>query len=637
MNASVGEVPFKIAGTNRRLIAFAAYALAINLGYVCAYLLRFEWTFPVGYVRLYWLTLPILEVIRLGCAQYFRLATSRWRFVSTGDIAKLAVATATGTVLFFLVTRVLPGPLHVPRSVVLFEAVLSANFVAGLWLTYRIGFEQMRRRRAENGEHTRLVIIIGAGEAGCLLAREIQRFPTGYRLVGMVDDDPLKQGTMLYGITVDGPTTDLRRIVARTHAEELIIAMPSATPAELRRIVERCEPTELPFKVLPGIAEVLRGDVRMQRVREVRIEDLLGREPIQLELPELADDLRGRTVLITGAAGSIGSELARQVALHEPALLVLLDQAETDLFYLEMDLRDRHPGLRIHAVVGDIVDAGCVERVFAEYEPERVYHAAAYKHVPMMEGNAAEAVRNNVIGTARVAAAAGRHRTEKFILISTDKAVRPSSVMGATKRLAELVVLELQEQFPDTGYAAVRFGNVLGSNGSVIPVFRRQLAAGKPLTVTDPEVTRFFMTIPEAVQLILQASLPPEVRGRIAMLEMGDPIRIAELARNLVRLSGKGTRGTPDIVFTGLRPGEKLHEELVAPDEECIPTALPKINLVLTHSDFSGSMLERVSEWERALEEGREAVVLSGLARLFPTVGPRLRAPRGVAEKVAAD
>jgi FlaA1/EpsC-like NDP-sugar epimerase len=335
-------------------------------------------------------------------------------------------------------------------------------------------------------------------------------------------------------------------------------------------------------------------------------------------LPELAADLRGRRVLITGAAGSIGSELARQVALHCPATLVLFDQAETDLFYIGMELREKHPDLALVQVIGDIVDPAAVERVFQVHQPERVYHAAAYKHVPMMECNQREAILNNVIGTWRVADAAGRHSVNKFVLVSTDKAVQPVSVMGATKRLAELVVLELQERYLGTTYAAVRFGNVLGSNGSVLPIFKRQLESGKPLTVTDPEATRYFMTIQEAVQLILQASLLPEMRGSIAMLEMGEPVRIEDLAKNLLHLAGLDDSHGGRIVYTGLRPGERLHEQLLAPDEQTTPTAIPKVRLVFANGDFGGAVCQGIEGWERAFRNGAGNEVLVSLKTLFP-------------------
>ncbi|MFI5212933.1 MAG: polysaccharide biosynthesis protein [Gemmatimonadales bacterium] len=605
---------YETAYSFRKLVAFTLYSGAAAVSYLLAYLIRFDFTFRPAYVVAFWASLPILLAIRVACSMFFRLSTGRWRFIGARDVIRLMAATSVGTVLFFTIAQALPLDPAIPRSVVLIEWVLTSFLTAGMWIVYRLAYEQWRHHLSGfNGSATR-ALIVGAGEAGILLAREMGRFPTGYRPIGLVDDDPSKWGMVLQGLEVIGSTRDLKVIAEVEHAEEIIIAVPSAPPAELRRIVETCESTGLKFKVLPGIAEVLAGDIRLNQLRDVRIEDLLGRDPIQLTLPELATELSGSSVLITGAAGSIGSELARQIALHGPASLVLFDQAETDLFYLELELREKHPGVRLAAVVGDVVETAAVEKVFREHRPDRVFHAAAYKHVPMMEGNPREAVRNNVVGTWRVADAAGRHGAEKFVLVSTDKAVRPVSIMGATKRLAELVVLELQEQHHDTTYAAVRFGNVLGSNGSVIPIFKRQLAAGKPLTVTHPEATRFFMTIPEAVQLILQASLLPEVRGSIAMLEMGEPVRIADLANNLLELSGLKRSSGDRIVYTGLRPGERLHEQLVAPNEETERTGHAKVRIVRTRNRSGKPVLGLLEEWERLLAKGDEAAVLTAMA-----------------------
>ncbi|HEX6133073.1 MAG TPA: polysaccharide biosynthesis protein [Longimicrobiales bacterium] len=362
------------------------------------------------------------------------------------------------------------------------------------------------------------------------------------------------------------------------------------------------------------------GAEPMARLRACRMEDLLGRAPVELMLPELALDLAGRRVLITGAAGSIGSELARQVARHHPGNLVLFDRDETQLFYLELELEAAHPDLRLTAVIGDITDRVAVARAFQRYRPARVFHAAAYKHVPMMETNAREALRNNVIGAYHVASVSGAYGAEKFVLMSTDKAVRPCSVMGASKRLAELAVLGLQDAYPDTAYCGVRFGNVLGSRGSVLPIFLRQVEADLPLTVTHPDVTRYFMTIPEAVQLILQATLLPAIRGNLAMLEMGEPVRIVELAQNFLRLIGRENGNGHGIVFTGLRPGERLHEELVAPDEATLATSVPKVRLLMTPRTLNGSggIGRLMPRWTRLIEAGAEAEVLTYLRKHFP-------------------
>jgi FlaA1/EpsC-like NDP-sugar epimerase len=599
---------------HRPALALAAYAGLVAASFGAAFLLRFEFRVPDVHRDAFFMTLPLLVGIRLLAFTGLRLTKGRWRYAGTVDMVRLLVAVLAGTAAFALVAPLLPLPAPVPRAVILLETLLTSYLIGGVWLAYRLGYEQLRRHAGQNGDAPRRVLIVGAGEAGNLLARELRRSATGYRLLGFIDDDPTKLGTTVQGTLVLGTHRQLPRIAEATAAEEILLAIPRASEGEVRRVVEACRDTGLPMKFLPGIAAVLAGEVRLDQLREVRIEDLLGREPVHLELPELAADLGGKCVLITGAAGSIGSELARQVALHKPGTLVLFDQAETDTFYLELELRDRHPELNLVPVIGDITHQATVERVFRQYTPDRVFHAAAYKHVPMMECNAAEAMRNNVIGTWRVADAAGRHGAGTFVLVSTDKAVRPVNVMGATKRLAEVAVLELQGTYPATRYGAVRFGNVLGSNGSVLPVFKKQLAEGKPLTVTHPDVTRFFMTIPEAVQLILQASLLPGLRGRIAMLEMGEPVRILDLARNLLRLSGARGRGNERITFSGLRPGEKLHEELSAPEERTVPTAIDKIRLLETTWDPRAPLEPRIRAWADRLDAATHEALEAQLA-----------------------
>lgn len=603
---------------HRKLVALSAYGAIALAAYAFAVLLRFEFAWPQAFTGVFAASAGLLVAIRVALASLFRLSTGRWRYVSTDDVARLFASTTAGTFVFFVVTRLVPYLVAVPRSVIAVEWVLTTFMTAGLWLGYRLTFEKLRLRLAVTAANPKRVLVLGAGEAGRMLVHEMRRFPTGYQPVGFVDDDAMKWGTTLHGVSVIGGIHDVPSIARAAEADELIIAIPSATPEEFRRIVELCEETELGFKTLPGIAEVLDGGAHLYQLRDVRLEDLLGRDPIELELPELAEELRRKSVLVTGAAGSIGSELSRQIALHHPGCLILLDQSETPLVDLDRELSDRFPGMEKFAVVGDVADEATMERVFETHEPDQVFHAAAYKHVPIMEENASEAIRNNVVGTWRVAEAAGRYGAAKFVLVSTDKAVRPANVMGATKRLAERVVLQCQERFPETSYAAVRFGNVLGSNGSVIPLFRRQLAAGQPLTVTHPDVTRYFMTIPEAVQLILQASLLPDLRGHIAMLDMGDPVRVVDLARNLLRLSGNARRIGRDIVFTGLRPGEKLHEELIAPDEIATETAIPQVRLLVNPSSdrhLGPDMAEQWSEW---LGNGGAHRVLDEFAQLFP-------------------
>jgi FlaA1/EpsC-like NDP-sugar epimerase len=620
MRVLVGLVR-RLRFAHRGGVAMSAYGGIAATSYLLAYLLRFEFPIPEAYATTFLVTLPLIVGIRLVCARFFKLSTTRWRYAGISDVMRLATATAAGTVGFLLISGLLPLATSIPLSIILAEGLFTAAATAAVWTGYRASFEHLKSRQHDGLERKR-ALIVGAGEAGSMLAREMRRLATGYWPVGYVDDDPRMWGTRLDGLEVIGSPQDLPAIATSLQVQEIIIAVPSAAPEQLRRLVELSEQAGLPCKVLPGIASVFHGNVRVNQLRDVQIEDLLGRDPVELELPELADDIEGRCVLITGAAGSIGSELARQVALHRPATLVILDHAETELFYLELELRENHPELRLEVVIGDVVDRGAVDRVFRRCAPDHVYHAAAYKHVPMMEGNLREAIRNNVCGTQIIAEAAGRHGALKFLLVSTDKAVRPSSVMGASKRLAEMVVIELQNNHPETSYGAVRFGNVLGSNGSVIPIFKRQLAAGKPLTVTHPDTTRYFMTIPEAVQLILQASLLPELRGSIAMLEMGEPVRIADLAHNLLRLSGIDGRNGDRVVYTGLRPGEKLHEELVAPDEQSRETPIAKVRIVSSTPRPVHLTRLLLPKWEAALEEGRDEWVAASLQELFPGLSP---------------
>ncbi len=610
----------------RSITILSVYAAIASFAYATAYLLRFEFNVPAEAASLFITTLPALLAIRIICDYGLKLSHRRLRFAGSQDALLLALANAVGSlILYFLssTTQIIP---LIPRSVIIIEWTLTTYLTASLWIVYRRLLHSVQLLNTQRAD-TKRMLIVGAGEAGNLLAREMLRFPATYRPVGFLDDDPTKWRTILHGLTVFGPTSQIARWAKETNADEVAIAAPSASPADLRAIVERCEAADLQFKVLPGIREVLAGQVNLQQLRPLRIEDLLGREPVDLELPDLLEDLEGETVLITGAAGSIGSELARQISLHSPARLVLLDQAETPLFFLERELRDRFCDLSIVAVVADITDPVAVESVFRENLPSRVFHAAAYKHVPMMQRNLREALRNNTLGTWYVADAAGRYGSAKFVLVSTDKAVRPTTVMGATKRLAEMVVLEIQQHYRETAYVAVRFGNVLGSAGSVVEVFQRQIQNGDPLTVTHAGVTRYFMTIPEAVQLILKASLLPEARGQILMLEMGDPILILDLAKNLLRLSGAQLSRYP-VVFTGLRDGEKLHEELVAPGEQTQPTRSEKVRVVAPSDILPLNVCSCLQRWETDFRDGNERAVFAALTSMFPDlVNVAARAP----------
>ena len=590
---------------HRRGVALLVYALLI----LAATVLASAFSVGLDFLAVVWtdavLMGGLLVLVRLPLYWRVQLSIGRWRFVGVGEVIRLAGATVLGSIVVGILAMVLPW-FNATVSVMLLEIVLSVMLISGVWISYRALFEYARRLSGLNGNGSgrghakrRRILVAGAGEAGRMIVHQMLRSGQNVAIVGFVDDDPLKWGTAIHGKEVIGPTEDLAAIVEYERVDELLIAMPTTEPEKLRHIVDACSEIDIGFRVLPGLDEVLRGRVSLDQVRKIRIDDLLGRDPIQLELPELGAELRGKTVLITGAAGSIGSELARQIVLYNPRQLILLDQAESPLYFIERELVDKKSDTRIVPVIADILDRKEMRMVFAQWSPDRVFHAAAYKHVPMMECNVRQAVRNNVLGTWQVAELAGESGAEKFVLVSTDKAVRPSSVMGATKRLAELLILAFARRYLHTDWYAVRFGNVLGSAGSVVPVFQQQLENGQPLTVTHEEMTRYFMTIPEAVQLVLQSSLISEACGNIAMLEMGEPVKILDLARSMIRLSGRTEGHDATIEITGMRPGEKLHEELSAPRESPEPTGIEKV-MILRNGDM-GTALGEAEEMIRSL------------------------------------
>jgi FlaA1/EpsC-like NDP-sugar epimerase len=574
----------ELAQRYRRIVAALVYVGITSCSLTLSFLARIDFALGSMLDLAFGQALALLALIRLGVNYQFGLGLSRWRYVGTRDFIRLLSATTVGSIIFLGLSWGLGvlGSIGIP--VVLLEWVLTGYITGGVWVAYRLLFEFSRVRQ---GAKQRRVLVLGAGEAGQLLVAQMLRSSAGYLPVGILDDDITKKGTRIHGVEVLGKTDDVEALASNLEVEEIVIGIPSATADELRKIVNNCEPIDLPLKILPGMDEVLDGDASLSQLRRVEVEDLLGRDPIRLELPELEENIKGQTVLVTGAAGSIGSELARQIAINAPRKLILYDQAETPLYYLELELLDLAPDLEIVPIVASVTDQDAVTQVFETYRPQKVYHAAAYKHVPLMEQNPRSAALTNILGTYLVGLAAARAGAQAFVLVSTDKAVRPSNVMGATKQAAERAVLHLQEQYPDTSFGAVRFGNVLGSSGSVIPLFERQLEREEPLTLTDENVTRYFMTIPEAVQLILKASLLDLFPGHVAMLDMGEPVRILDLARNMLRLSGRPFRLGENVIITGLRPGEKMHEELSAPDETVHATEERRVFLVETSKGFS--------------------------------------------------
>ncbi|MGH7664859.1 MAG: polysaccharide biosynthesis protein [Gemmatimonadaceae bacterium] len=602
----------------RKVALAALQILLVCVSYALAFLLRFEWNFPEGYIGMFLATLPWLILFRLLAFAYFRLHRGWWRYVGMRDLVALVKAVTVSSLMF---TAALVFLGHYgdgfPRSLVIIDAMLTVGLVGGVRFALRAARES---RRPGRPKRTRRALIIGAGDAGELLLREMHNNPRlGYVPVGFLDDDKRKEGFQIHGVDVLGNTRRLSDVLTTTPADEIIIAIPSASRDEMQQLVNRCIETELPFKIVPAIAALSDGRVQVSQLRPVRVEDLLGREPVTLDADLIRADIAGRRVLITGAGGSIGSELARQIAGFSPACITLVERSENALYLVEQELRRRHPELDVRARICDVSDSADLDGAFRDARPQLVYHAAAFKHVPMMENHIRHAVFNNVFGTLHVARAAQGHGA-KLVLISTDKAVAPCNVMGATKRLAERLVLSLNTN-GDNHFVIVRFGNVLGSNGSVVPLFKEQIADGGPVTVTHPDATRYFMTIPEAVQLVLQAATLQEARNRIAMLEMGQPVKIVDLARNLIRLSGMEPDVEISIVYTGLRSGEKLHEQLTSDTEETLPTRSEKIRLVRTERpSVSARDLEVL---QRAVEGRDDRAILRRLQELVPEYSPQ--------------
>jgi FlaA1/EpsC-like NDP-sugar epimerase len=502
-----------------------------------------------------------------------------------------------------------------PRSVLAIDLILTVLFVGGTRFAVRAYTEGAQRGTAELN-----TLIVGAGRAGSTIARELKRnSQLNLKPVGFIDDDPSKHGIRIHGLTVLGPSDCMSEILRRLRIRCVLIAIPSASGSQIEQIIAKCRQCKVDFKILPPFSRHISGGrSSIANLRNARLEDLLGRQPVQIDLASIRNQLEGKVLLITGAGGSIGSELSRQVCDFAPREVILVDRSENALFQLGLDLSTSRPQQHFAPVIADIQDVSAMRETFALHRPDIVFHAAAYKHVPLMEQSCFQAVTNNIFGTYNVALVARQFGCKNFVMISSDKAVKPTNVMGVTKRIAELIILGLQ--YEHTRYVAVRFGNVLGSNGSVVPIFQQQIAAGGPVTVTHPEARRFFMTIPEAVQLVLQASTMG-VASDIFVLEMGQQIRITDMARNLIRLSGLEPDQDIPIIYTGLRPGEKLFEELMLDGEGVKPTSHPKIRVL----DGGPVSFEQVQLWLDELSALVEAKNVYGLIQTFQRIVPEYK------------
>ncbi|MDB4951348.1 MAG: UDP-N-acetylglucosamine 4,6-dehydratase [Gemmatimonadetes bacterium] len=610
---------------SRRALILGLHLALVPLAYWIAFQLRFDFAVPREQMARFYDTLPYLLAIRMGAFAVFGLYHGWWRHVGMRDLTDLVKAITLSSGLFLLTLFFRAELSAYPRSILCLDWAAALMVFGGIRFAGRAFREQrFSLGRVARGKRT---LVIGAGIAADRFIRHCHQDGGGKAYpVGLVDDDPMKLGMRMHGVRVLGTAAEVPAIVARGGVELLVIAIPSATRKQMQDIVASCIATGLEFKIVPSVWELLEGRKSPGELRPVQLEDLLGRDAIEIGMDGPRAEIRGKVVLVTGGSGSIGAELARQVASLGPTRLVLLDQAESPLYFTHLEMQRAYPGVEVVPVIADVTDQTRVERVFAQHRPHFVFHAAAYKHVPLMEDNVMEAARNNVLGTLCVAQAAAACGAEKFVLISTDKAVYPSSVMGASKRVAEQIVLGWPGlRASATDFRAVRFGNVLGSDGSVIPLFRRQLAMGKPLTVTHPEVTRYFMTIPEAVQLVLHCAALDEASGRIAMLEMGEPVRIVELAENLIRLCGMEPYRDVPIVFTGLRPGEKLHEELMSQREETIPTAVSKVRIVQTDEPDAPRLTSGLDRLAASVALGSENDVLAAICALVPECVSPLR------------
>jgi FlaA1/EpsC-like NDP-sugar epimerase len=595
----------------RRVGQVGVDAALLALAYYLAYVLRFDEGIPNRYQELLtdtiWITVPMQVAIYAAFGLYSKL----WRFVDQKDFETILKATVVSTggliVVLFLFSIGRHDP---PRTVIAMDFLLALVFVCGARFAVRWAFERPARgAMLERGGHE--VLIVGAGNGGQQVASELRRNPTlRATAIGFVDDDPRKQGMRVAGHKVLGTVEELPRVLDAVKPDEVIIAIPSAPGILRQRVVTACRARAIPVRMLPTTFELLSGGAQLMRqVREVQVEDVLGREPVRVEINRVGAYLAGQTVLVTGAGGSIGSELCRQIARVGPKLLVLVENAENSLFEVRRELEEERHFARAAAVLADCKDATRMREVFEEYEPSVVFHAAAYKHVPLMEENPVEAVRNNAVATRIVAAAAGEAGVERFVLVSTDKAVSPATVMGASKALAEWAVEAAQNRFKATRYASVRFGNVLGSSGSVVPIFRRQIAKGGPVTVTDSRMTRYFMTIPEAVQLIIRSG-ELAAGGEVFVLEMGDPVKIVDLAANMIRLAGYEPDVDISIEIVGRRPGEKIHEELFNPGERPQPTPAEKIVYAI-QPPLDPEWVESAFARIEALVYGGDAAVLA--------------------------
>lgn len=601
------------------LIVFLQGFLVLN-AVLAAWLLRFD--FVLVNASLLWRAAVVVIVVRLSFLAIFRLMKGWWRYAGLTDVIDIAKAVAAGSVVYIVIVRFVWHS-GFPLSICAIESILTWIGISVFRFASRVLAESVR----EDASCKRL-LLVGAGHAAQMIIRETREVETGYVVAGCVDDDPAKHHTKILGVPILGPVSNVPQIVAEQDIDEIVVAVPTASGPTMRRFLEICKQTDIPFKTLPGLAELITGETPWKQVREVRVEDLLGRESVKLDLESVRQHVEDKIAVVTGAAGSIGSELCRQLIGFHPRRLLCIDQNENGIFQLQQELARIQHDVEVQFYVADVRDEERLDHIFANAGCEVVFHAAAYKHVPLMECNLREAIQNNVFGLLSLIAVAQRYEFSDFILISSDKAVNPKNIMGATKRICELLISTWP--LPSVRAVSVRFGNVLGSAGSVVPIFQEQLRKGEPITITHPGVTRYFMTISEAVSLVLQAFALGKHRD-LLVLDMGNPVSILQLAETLIRLSGR-SREKVEIVFTGLRQGEKLFEEMFYESEELLPTPCEKIKRTRAEKTNWPELKARLEFLRQALTSVSDTELLS----LVRDIVPEYAADQGAFSEAAA-
>ncbi|MCF8111437.1 MAG: polysaccharide biosynthesis protein [Desulfobacteraceae bacterium] len=624
---------------NFYIVLFADIAL-IAVSLYAAYLIRFELDIPGRHWSLFFQVLPVALIIKPALFYFFDLYHGMWRYTSIADLINVIKAAFASTLLIIFLLLLINRFAGYSRSVFIIDLLLTVILISGFRVAVRFYFESitegMNPREVMKNIAGRLIhvpadqkklLIIGAGDCGEKMFREIRdNAHLKYKVVGFIDDNPTKIGKKIHGVPVRGSVEELPAVAEKLKADEILIAVPSARGEQMRRIVEHCKKSEIPYKTVPSMGELIDGRVTYSSIRDVAYSDLLGREAVRLDKEKIGAYLYDQCVMVSGAGGSIGSELCRQICRYQPKTLLLFERGENLLYHIEMELRSDFKFTEIVPILADIQDPRQVEKAFSQYLPQTVFHAAAYKHVPMLENQPWTPVKNNILGTANLAEAAKKYGVERFVFVSTDKAVRPANIMGVSKRVAEMLIQNQNGSghIQTPRFVSVRFGNVVGSEGSVVPLFKKQIERGGPVTVTHPDMTRYFMMIPEACQLILQAGGMGH-GGEIFILDMGRPVRILDMARDLIRLSGFEPEKEIGIDFIGLRPGEKLCEELITDDEATLPTSHEKIMVIKSSECDLATLQEKID----ALTKAAQAQDAQEIRRIFSEIVPEYRQAEG--------